>query len=146
MNAADHKSCVVEPGNYSANGSQPLHLKFACTQRKENKMNKFMSYLSGGIARISNARNPKACRLWATKASFGLALIFTPVAAQAEGQTPAVFQAAGPNAASIQSSVDAFRGALGNPNNGNTLGSLASGRREINWDGGGANNTTDVPV
>ena len=36
---------------------------------------------------------------------------------------PVVFQAAGPNAASIQSTVDAFRAALGNPNNGNTAGS-----------------------
>jgi len=57
---------------------------------------------------------------------------------------PTVFQAAGPNAASIQSSVDAFRAALGNPNNGNA-GSLATGRREINWDGGGADTTT-APV
>src|SRR5438034_2116598 len=146
MNAEDHKSRVVEPGNYSANGSQPLHLQFPSTQKKEDKMNKFKSYLSDGIARISNARKPKAYRLWATIASFGLALIFTLVAAQAEGQTPTVFQAAGPNVASIQGSVDAFRAALGNPNNGNAPGPLATGRREINWDGGGANNTTDVPV
>src|SRR3989454_4285222 len=146
MNAEDHKSRVVEPGKYSANGSQPLHLKFPSTQKKEDKMNKFKGYLSGGIARISNARNPKACRLWATIASFGLALIFTPVVAQAEGQTPTVFQAAGPNAASIQSSVDAFRAALGNPNNMNNPGPLQIGRREINWDGGGANNTTTAPV
>jgi len=40
--------------------------------------------------------------------------------------------------ASIQATVDAFRAALGNPNNGNNAGPLASGRREINWDGGGA--------
>jgi len=39
---------------------------------------------------------------------------------------------------SIQSVVDAFRAALGNPNNGNAAGPLAGGRREINWDGGGA--------
>jgi hypothetical protein len=58
---------------------------------------------------------------------------------------PAVFQAAGPNAAAIQSTVDAFRAALGGPN-GNTAGPLASGRREINWDGGGANDTTTAPV
>ena len=32
---------------------------------------------------------------------------------------PAVFQAAGPTTSSIQSTVDAFRAALGNPNNGN---------------------------
>ena len=59
---------------------------------------------------------------------------------------PVVFQAAGPNAASIQSTVDAFRAALGNPNNGNAAGVLTSGRREINWDGGGANDTTTAPV
>src|SRR5206468_11971421 len=146
MNAEDHKSRVVEPGNYSANGSQPLHLKFASTQRKENKMNNFKSYLSGGIARISNARNPKACRLWATIASFGLALIFTLVAAQAEGQTPTVFQAAGPNVASIQGSVDAFRAALRNPNLGNAPRPLATGRRESNWDGGAANSTPHVQL
>src|SRR5829696_3656915 len=58
---------------------------------------------------------------------------------------PTVFQAAGPNASSIQSTVDAFRAALGSPNNGNAPGPLASGRREINWDGGGADTTT-APV
>lgn len=48
--------------------------------------------------------------------------------------TPILFQAAGPSASSIQSSVDAFRTQLGalNPN---VVGSFASGRREINWDG-----------
>ena len=39
---------------------------------------------------------------------------------------------------SIQAKVDAFRAALGNPNNGNNPGPLNSGRREINWDGGGS--------
>ena len=58
---------------------------------------------------------------------------------------PVVFQAAGPSAASIQATVDSFRAALGNPNNGNTPGPLLLGRREINWDGGGANTTT-APV
>ena len=57
---------------------------------------------------------------------------------------PKVFQAAGPTAASIQSAVDEYRGALGQINNGN-LTSQASGRREINWDGGGSNATT-APV
>jgi len=59
---------------------------------------------------------------------------------------PVVFQAAGPNAAAIQSSVDAFRAALGNPNNGNS-GPLNTGHREINWDGaGGVDTTTTAPV
>ena len=39
--------------------------------------------------------------------------------------------------ASIQGTVDQFRADLGDPNNGNTPGPLADGRREINWDGGG---------
>jgi hypothetical protein len=64
---------------------------------------------------------------------------------------PTVFQAAGPKAAqgatsSIQSTVDAFRAALGNPNNGNNPSTLLAtppaGRREINWDGGGSTDTT----
>ena len=59
---------------------------------------------------------------------------------------PVVFQASGPTAESIQSTVDAFRAALGDPNNGNDPGPLASGRREINWDGGGNNFTTTAPV
>jgi len=58
---------------------------------------------------------------------------------------PKVFQAAGPTVASIQSTVDQYRAALGEPNNGNVTMQLATGRREINWDGGGANATT-APV
>jgi hypothetical protein len=49
-----------------------------------------------------------------------------------------VFQAAGADAAAIQAAVDLFRTTLGNPNNANTAGPLTDGRREINWDGGGA--------
>jgi hypothetical protein len=69
-------------------------------------------------------------------------------AAHAQGKTPKdfvaplVFQAAGPNIASIQCTVDAFRAALGNPNNGNNPGPLLAGRREINWDGGTSTDTT----
>ncbi|MGE0745887.1 MAG: hypothetical protein AB7K86_11590 [Rhodospirillales bacterium] len=50
---------------------------------------------------------------------------------------PLVFSAAGADAASIQAVVDAFRAALGSPDNGNAAPQPA-GRREINWDGGGA--------
>jgi hypothetical protein len=56
-----------------------------------------------------------------------------------------VFQAAGPDVASIQGAVDAFRAALGAPNNGNGP-PAASGRREINWDGGGGVDATTAPV
>src|SRR5262245_52998393 len=52
-----------------------------------------------------------------------------------------VFQAAGPSAASIQGTVEAFRKALGDPDNLNG-GAKIGGRREINWDGGGSTATT----
>ena len=74
-----------------------------------------------------------------------------PQTVQAQGNTlketlpVAVFQAAGPNAASIQGTVDAFRLALGDLN-GNAAGPLASGRRQIDWDGGGGVDTTTAPV
>jgi hypothetical protein len=48
--------------------------------------------------------------------------------------------------ASIQAKVDAFRAALGDPNNGNAPGPLEGGRREINWDGGGNNDATAIAV
>jgi hypothetical protein len=59
-------------------------------------------------------------------------LLISPVDAGA-----ITFSDAGANAAAIQDTVDAFRAALGNPNNMNNPGPLATGRREINWDGGG---------
>lgn len=59
---------------------------------------------------------------------------------------PIVFEVGGSDAASIQGSVDAFRAALGDPNNGNAPGPIIGGRREINWDGGGGNFTTTAPV
>ena len=58
--------------------------------------------------------------------------------AQANQPAPLVFQAAGPDATSIQGAVDAFRAALGD-NNANNPGPLQKGRREINWDGGNVN-------
>jgi hypothetical protein len=88
-------------------------------------------------------------------AAFGLLSMLLPVSQTAHAQDtrsrefvpPVVFQAAGPTADSIQSSVDAFRAALGNPNNGNNPGPLKQGRREINWDGGNPNVlTTTAPV
>jgi hypothetical protein len=50
---------------------------------------------------------------------------------------PVVREASGPTPASIQAAVDQFRADLG-PNNGIVAGSQPGGRREINWDGGGA--------
>ena len=76
-------------------------------------------------------------------AAFGLLSMLLAVSESAQAQatnnaTPLVFQAAGPDAPSIQSSVDTFRAALGD-NNLNNPGPLQKGRREINWDGGNPN-------
>lgn len=66
-------------------------------------------------------------------------LMAVPAAAQ-----PIVREAAGGSAAAIQAAVDAFRADLGGVNNGNTPGSQLGGRREINWDGGGAGATVTL--
>jgi hypothetical protein len=72
-------------------------------------------------------------------AAFGLLSMLLAVSETAHAQgTPLVFQAAGPDAASIQSAVDGFRAVLGD-NNLNNPGPLQKGRREINWDGGNPN-------
>ena len=65
------------------------------------------------------------------------AVLITGVLLSPGTAAPIVFEDSGVNAAAIQDTVDKFRAALGNPNNGNTPGPLPSGRREINWDGGG---------
>jgi hypothetical protein len=92
-------------------------------------------------------------KLQSTALFFGLvalvAAAVTPLrtTALAEGNTrrafdaPIVFQAAGPTALSVVGTVDQFRAALGGANNGNGP-SQPTGRREINWDGGGT--TTSV--
>ncbi len=61
-------------------------------------------------------------------------------------ENPVVFQASGPNAASIQSTVDQFRAALGGVDNKNLPGPIVDGRREINWDGGGSSATSPGPT
>ena len=63
------------------------------------------------------------------------------VAAPEISDAVTVFQAAGPNTSSIQSSVDQYRATVGAPNNGNGP-SAVTGRREINWDGGSTTNET----
>ena len=77
-------------------------------------------------------------------AAFGVLSMVLAVSETAHAQgrddvPPAVFQAAGATAASIQSTVDAFRARVGDPNNLNNPGPLQKGRREINWDGGNPN-------
>jgi hypothetical protein len=73
-----------------------------------------------------------------TMGALGLAVAATTTlgADALAAPTPTVFSAAGDSPAAIQATVDAFRAALG-VLNGN-LPPQASGRREINWDGGGA--------
>ena len=61
-----------------------------------------------------------------------IALMFGAVSAASAA--PVVFSAEGANSAAVQSTVDAFRNALGTLN-ANVGGSFGSGRREINWDG-----------
>jgi len=65
-------------------------------------------------------------------------MLALPVGASASPIT--IESISGPDAASIQAVVDLFRTDVssGGINNGNTVGSLPNGRREINWDGGGA--------
>jgi hypothetical protein len=70
-------------------------------------------------------------------------LLALPAAARADTIVILVRSAAGPDAASIQATVNQFRTDLGNPNNGNNPGPLPGGRREINWDGGGVTTTTE---
>jgi hypothetical protein len=81
-------------------------------------------------------------------AAFGVLLMGLAVSETAQAQanlaTPQVFQAAGPDAASIQSTVDAFRASLGD-NNLNNPGPIQKGRREINWDGGNPNLLDTTP-
>jgi hypothetical protein len=65
-------------------------------------------------------------------------------AAQVPFEAPVVFQAAGPADTLIQAAIDAFRLELGGINNANNAGQT-TGRREINWDGGGAIDTSPNP-
>jgi hypothetical protein len=70
---------------------------------------------------------------WAIAIALVGAFLVGPIDAPAT----VIFSDAGANAAAIQNTVDTYRAALGSPNNGNAPGPLPSGRREINWDGGG---------
>ncbi len=131
-------------------------------------MIKLENYLFGGITKQGVLRKPNII-WWAV--ACGLAIILSVLSAQTKGQeplgtsidstsaaidvqenttsdfvAPTVFQAAGPDAASIQSAVTAFRNALGDPVNGNATAPLDKGRREINWDGATPTDVTTPPV
>ena len=72
-----------------------------------------------------------------TDYSSGLLLATFVMLPAASNAAPVTFSASGPTAADILGTVTGFQTAIGNPNNGNNPGPLLSGRREINWDGGG---------
>jgi PEP-CTERM motif len=85
---------------------------------------------------IPNKRQPRRSKMTADRlvpATLAAILLTLPGSASAV----MTFTDAGIDAGSIQDTVEAFRMALGDPNNGNTPGPLVGGRREINWDGGG---------
>jgi len=101
------------------------------------------------VTNLDRHQHSVACVL----AAFGLLSTLLAASGTTQAQDilsssgPVVFQAAGATTDSIQSSVDAFRAALGIPNNLNNPGPLPHGRREINWDGGNPNvMDTTAPV
>jgi hypothetical protein len=119
--------------------------------------------------RKGKARKPKPN--WRWLASFSLAIMVMVLTVHAEAQDllnssdptidpvaiqdnttidfvpPDVFQAAGPNSASIQGTINDFRAALGDPVNNNILKEIdTGGRREINWDGNPLTDATTPPV
>jgi hypothetical protein len=76
------------------------------------------------------------CYLECAVFTFAALVLTFPVTGHA---APLVFSIGGNNTTgSIQTTVDTFRNILGDPNNANNPGPLGPGRREINWDGGGA--------
>jgi hypothetical protein len=132
-------------------------------------MSDWGSHVLGNVTSRVEIRGPKPPWIWMVV--FGLAFILTALVGRgAEGQQPStdsdarssaavvdnntpadfvapqVFQSAGPTAASIQSAVDEFRAALGDPVNGNATTELDKGRREINWDGAVPTDVTTPPV
>jgi hypothetical protein len=113
------------------NMNTPVKTKYKSNHRKKEPMQTKQSVIN---------TNVRATII----AAFGVLSMVFVVSETAQAQArndvpPAVFQAAGATAASIQSTVDAFRARLGDPNNLNNPGPLQKGRREINWDGGNPN-------
>ena len=116
-------------------------------KERDGTMNKFKNFLLDTDSVKQGVKiRLKRFRLALPMAIIGLMVIGTAHAQNSDQAGATVFQATGPNATSIQSSVDQFRVALGGANNGITPGPLAAGRREINWDGGGSTATSLAPT
>ena len=114
MNRACYSPCVSKKSPNNAERDKQVNKTLTCT--------------------IAAALTATATFSWSPAPSTA----FAQGASGGDFVAPAVFQAAGPTIASITGTLDAFRAALGGINNANTAGPLAGGRREINWDGGGA--------
>jgi len=93
------------------------------------------------MERRTGMRQGQRWAVWSVGILVVLGVLSVEVGYAEDTIQPTVFQAAGPTVEAIQGSVDQFRAALGDPNNANAAGPLPSGRREINWDGGGSSDT-----
>lgn len=125
-------------------------------------MSDFSKNLSDG--NVPKGKTRRAKPTWRWVLGLSLAIICMVLAVHVEGQEatidpvaiddnttvdfvpPAVFQAAGPNIASISGTIADFRAALGDPLNNNILHEVDNGRREINWDGNPVTDATTPPV
>ena len=90
---------------------------------------------SPGVAR--HPQPEERFRMRSKMRNIGFALLAACLLVPTAASALLVFEDSGLNAVAIQDTVDAYRVALGNPNNANSPGPLPTGRREINWDGGG---------
>lgn len=109
-----------------------------------NKIENFLLAMTSIEQGVGN--HIKRCGLAVATGIIALTLVSV---AQAQHRDDAaevkVFQAAGTNAASIQGTITEFHNAIGGNNNGIGAGK-DTGRREINWDGGGSTAATITPA
>jgi hypothetical protein len=104
------------------------------------------------LERVGETRQGATMNVWslvaARRAIAGACVVAVcaTFATSAATAGPVVREMAAANATGIQPIVDLFRSDLGNPNNGATPGPFTGGRREINWDGGGAATPAPVPT
>jgi hypothetical protein len=109
---------------------QQLQIKKERKRSENNSYTKIEKVENDNNLRLGRSMEPALMKkqiLLTLVIALGLLSVLLPLrqAVRAQGITPrdfvapAVFQAAGTTTSSIQSTVDAFRAALGNPNNGN---------------------------